>query len=190
MDVTIRYADAPRVFGALVVPQRAGLVARFGEDVLRRALERIPRDEREEYEAVRADTWCRSATVESVVVEVARGGGVDVRALTDETIHEVVRGTVGKLWRVLMTMTSDLTLLSRTPMFYARSYDRGSLTGERVAPGRAELVLEGWHDVPELQAIGIAAGVRAVMELAGRAEVRVVWRRDGELARFDVTWRV
>lgn len=190
MDVTIRYADSPLVFGALVVPQRAALVARFGADALKRALARIPRDEREEYEAMRVDMWCRSATIEHVVIEVARDAGIDARALTDETIYEVVRGTVGRLWRVLMSMTSDLTLLNRTPMFYARSYDRGSLTGERTAPGHAELVLDGWPDVPELQAIGIAAGVRAVMELAGRDEVRVVWRRDGEVARFDVTWRV
>jgi hypothetical protein len=190
VDVSIRFVDSPRVFGALVVPQRAALVARVGEDVFARALASVPREERDEYVATRVDTWCRGSSIEHVVTELARASGIDARDLTDASVAVAIAGNVAKLWRALMVVTSDDALLRRTPMFYARSYDRGSLSGERVAPGRAELVLEGWPNVPELQAVGIAAGVRTVLTLARRPEVRVDWHRDGELARFDVTWRV
>jgi hypothetical protein len=190
VDIAIRYSDSPKVFGAIVVPQRDAILARAGEARFARALATLVHDERDEYTSMRTDTWCRSETVERAVRAVAREMDVDARVLVDETAYHAVRTTVGTLWRVLLTMTGDLTLLRRTPMFYARSYDRGALTGERIEPGRAELVLEGWAGVPELHAIGIAAGVRAVLELAGRADVRVAWRTDGELARFDLTWRV
>lgn len=189
MDVAIRYADSPKVFGSIVVPQREALVARVGADGFARALARLPPDERAEYDAMTEDAWCRSETVARVVREVAREAGVDARVVAEESVDFAVRATVGKLWRMLLSVTGDLTLLQRTPMFYARSYDRGALSGDRIAPGRAALVLEGWPDVPELHAVGIATGVRAVLELAGRADVRVAWRTDGEVTRFDVTWR-
>jgi len=189
VEVAIRQADSPKVFGGILVPQRDALVARFGVDAYGRALARVPAEMRAEYEGITAEGWCRSATVECVVVELSREAGADPREVTDATVHYAVRSTVGTLWRVLMKMTGDLTLLRRAPMFYARSFDRGSLTGERISPGHAELVLDGWPDVTDLQAIGIAAGVRAVMEMAGRPDVVVLWRRDAELTRFDVTWR-
>jgi len=75
-------------------------------------------------------------------------------------------------------------------MCYARTYDRGSLSADRTAPGRAAFELAGWADVPELHCVAIAAGVRAVLELAGRADVQVMFERDAERARFAVTWRV
>lgn len=189
-DVTIRYADSPRVFGAIVVPQRAAMAARVGEDVFRAALEQVPRAMREEYEGVRADTWCSTDTAEEVTRTVARVAGVDAHTLTDASVHEAITGTVGFLWRALLRLTDDYALLRRAPMFYARSFDRGALSGERTGKGRAELLLEGWPHVPDLHGVAIAAGVRAVLELAGRAEVKVGWRREGEDARFDLGWRV
>lgn len=189
MDVTIRYLDAPRVFGALVVPQCKEIIARVGEAAFARAVASLSPDEREEYEALRENVWCRSATIERLVIAVAREGAVDARELTEASVHAAITGTVHTLWRALMVITDDDALLRRTPMFFARSYDRASLSGERTEPGRAELLLEGWPHVPELHAVGIAAGVRAVLELARRKDVRVEWRRDGDRAVFVVTWR-
>ena len=188
--MTIRYEDSPRLFGALVVPQRAAVLASVGADAFTRGLTRLPRDVREEYEELRDDAWCRSDTVERAILEVARAAAVDARELTASTVRVAIVGTVGKLWHALLVMTSDDSLINRTPMFYARSYDRGSLTAHRIAPGRAELVLEGWPEVPELHMVGIAEAVRAVLELAGRADVSAAARRDEDRARFDVTWRV
>jgi hypothetical protein len=87
-------------------------------------------------------------------------------------------------------MTSDFSLIDRTPMFYARIYDRGSLSAERTAAGHAALDLAGWPEVPELHCVAIAAGVRAVLELAGRVDVQATFDRGVERARFAVTWGV
>ena len=177
------------MFGALLVPQRAAIVSRVGPDPITRALASVPRVVRDEYEALREDTWCRSETVEQVFVAIARETGIEAGELVASSVHEAITGTVARIWRALLVMNSDDALLGRTPRFYARSYDRGSLTAARIARGHSELVLEGWHDVPELHAVGIGAGVRAVMMLAGRSDVRVSSTRDGEYVRFDVTWR-
>jgi hypothetical protein len=190
MDVSIRFDDSPRVFGALLVPQRAALVSRVGEAAFARAVASLPRVVREEYEALREDTWCRSETIKELNAAVAREAGVDARELVAATVHEAITGTVARIWRALLVMNSDDALLGRTPRFYARSYDRGSLTAARVGPGHSELVLDGWPDVPDLHAVAIAAGVRAVLMLAGRRHTRVVFRRNAELelVHFDVTW--
>ncbi len=88
-------------------------------------------------------------------------------------------------------MTSDYSLIDRTPMFYARTYDRGSIdTSDRTAPGQATLELAGWPEVPELHCVAIAAGVRAVLEMAGRSDVRATYVQGAERARFEVTWKV
>jgi hypothetical protein len=189
VDVTIRYADGPRVFGALVVPQRAALVARIGEDAFRRALARLPQPVREEYLAVTEEAWCSADTPDQVLAAAALEAGIPAPELVEETVLAAIKDTVGKRWwRPLLRVTTDLALLGRTPMFYARSYDKGSLTGERIGPGRATLTLDGWPDAGALHLVAIAAGVRAVLELAGRREVRVAPRPDGALTRFDITW--
>ena len=127
--------------------------------------------------------------MDEVLVEVAREAALDAKDLVASSVHAAITETVGRLWRALLVMNSDDALLGRTPRFYARSYDRGSLTAARVGRGHSELSLEGWPDVPELHAVGIGAGVRAVLMLAGRRDVTVDFRRDVEPVRFDVAWR-
>jgi hypothetical protein len=189
VEVTIRYADTPRVFGAIVVRLRAMLLERCGADVVAHALTRLPREDRAEFEEASEEVWCRGTALERVMIEVAREVKADPVALTAVVVHDAIRATVGTLWRALLVVTSDYTLLRRTPMFYARSYDRGSLSGERKSPGRALLCLEGWDDIPELHSIAIAAGVRGVLEAAGRKDVAVSPRREGRHVYFDVTWK-
>jgi hypothetical protein len=190
VDVTIRYADSPRVFGVLLVPQRAEIVARVGEAAMSKALLRLPREQRDEYANLRADQWCRSETAERVIIEVAAVSNLDARDLVDESVHGAIRKSVGKLWRALLVMTSDFSLIDRTPMFYARIYDRGTLIAERTSPGHATLELAGWADVPELHCVAIAAGVRAVLELAGRVDVEATFVQAVDRARFAVSWKV
>ena len=73
------------------------------------------------------------------MIEVAKAANVDARDLVDRSVYDAIRKSVGKLWRALLVMTSDYSLIDRTPMFYARTYDRGSLTSDRTAPGQATL---------------------------------------------------
>jgi hypothetical protein len=190
VDVTIRYADSPRVFGLLLVPQRDEIVARVGEETMSKALLRLPREQRDEYTSLRVDEWCRSETAERVMIEVAEVAGLDARDLVDRSVYDAIRKSVGKLWRALLVMTSDYSLIDRTPMFYARTYDRGSLSGDRTSPGRAILALSGWPEVPELHCVAIAAGVRAVLDMAGRSNVQATFERGIERAQFEVTWKV
>ena len=191
MDVAIRFTDSPRVFGALLVPQRAAIVARVGADTFARALARVPHVVRDEYDV---------APRRHVVSE--RDGGRGARrgrarsGARREGSRRVVRarrdhGDGG----AALARAARHEQRRRAPRSHAALLREGSrrvvrsLTAARVGRGHSELSLEGWPDVPELHAVGIGAGVRAVLMLAGRRDVTVDFRRDVEPVRFDVAWR-
>lgn len=186
-----RKPPLPRVYGALIVPQRKAIAGRYGEEAVQRALARVKPAMRTEYESITADLWCSGETMDVVMRAIAEEVEVTPAELVDGSVSDAIKGTVGKRWwRPLLRITNDYSLLARVPMFYARSYDRGSLVGERTGPGRASLVLEGWTTVPELHAVAMAAAVRAVLEVAGRKEVRATFRPDGACGLIDVSWKV
>lgn len=160
-----------------------------GEDVVQRALARVPPHVREEYEAMTALSRVPTDLVEQVYYAIAEEAGREPLELHREAVRIGVEQALKTIWRVLLTFTSDKAIIKRTPLFFARGLSRGKLSAQLVGEGRAEMRLVGWPGVSEMQRNGIAAAAETVLRCAGRYEVRVRSTRTPDGARFDVTWR-
>lgn len=90
---------------------------------------------------------------------------------------------------MLLRLTSDSALVSRTPVLYAKSYNRGRLVASIVFGGRGHVELLDWPDVPDWPIRGTQAGIETGLEIAGRRNVRVEPTRTRTGASFHVTWR-
>jgi hypothetical protein len=93
------------------------------------------------------------------------------------------------VWRALLRLTTDNALITRTPVIFSRSYNRGRLTASIPVPGRGEITLDEWPDAPEWPLRATRIGVETVLRLAGRKDVRVVAERRPQGAFFLATWR-
>ncbi|MDQ3035134.1 MAG: hypothetical protein M3Y87_22195 [Myxococcota bacterium] len=182
--------EAPKMSGALVLAHRGVLVEICGEARFDRALARLPADVRREYAEISPVSWPRVEVAEAVVGAAAAELGRDLASLHEEISRASVERTLTTLWRLLLRFTSDEALVARTPRIYARALDRGELVPRIVAPGRAEIRVVGWPDIPEFSMRGVGIAIESVLRLSHRHDVRVISERTDEGPRFLATWRV
>ena len=117
------------------------------------------------------------------------GVGVDefaefVRAFS----HRGVARMVGTVWKLLLQFTSDRALVERTPELHSQTYNVGRLAATVASPGEGVVTLTEWPTVSDEQMIGIAAGIEAVLQEAGRKGVVVRWKRNAEGAQYTLAW--
>ena len=93
-------------------------------------------------------------------------------------------------------MTTDGALVSRTPVIFARSYNRGRLESRIVAPGRGEVKLHDWPNAPDWPLRGTRVGIEVGLSVAGRRNVQATCTRTRDrsdvsryLALKDTRWR-
>jgi hypothetical protein len=91
---------------------------------------------------------------------------------------------------MLIRLTSDEALVRRTPAYYSRAFNIGTLASTIPEPGRVSLTLSGFPGAPDFSLRGVAWGIETVMTVAGRKNVRVVYTRTGDGASFNGTWDV
>jgi hypothetical protein len=101
-----------------------------------------------------------------------------------------IERTLHTLWRILLRFTSDEAIVTRTPVFFGRSFNVGTLATEIVGPGMARIRLTEWPEVPQLTMVGISVGIETVLSVAGRTQVRANMHRTADGAEFLATWRV
>ena len=75
------------------------------------------------------------------------------------------------VWRILLRLTSDESLVARVPVFYPKSWNRGRLVARLVGPGKAESRLDGWPNVPEYTVRGVRIAFETTLRLAGRKDI-------------------
>jgi hypothetical protein len=73
-------------------------------------------------------------------------------------------------------------------MIYARGHNTGHLETRIVEPGEAEIVLTGWPGMSRLRMLGVACGVEATLEVAGRRGVSVTFDPTSEGATYRAKW--
>jgi hypothetical protein len=181
--------DVPRLKGALILTQRKVMEEIVGADRLARALEKLPDEVRLAYEAVTPFTWFPAEWFNAVVAVVADEMGTEVLTFHAEVLRTSLERTFSLLWRAFLHITSDEALISRTPLFWSRSYTQGELTSRFKSYGEAEVTLRGWPEVPDIQIQAVRKGIETVMKLAGRKWVKVTSERRPSGALFHVTWR-
>ena len=179
----------PRLSGALIITQRKVMEKLVGAHVVKQALAKLPDEVRCEYEAVTPLTWFPALWFNEIVAGVAAEVKMDVLAFHAEVLSKSAELTILKLWGVFMRLTSDQALVSRTPILYSKSYTQGKLTTKALGQGRAEITLQGWPGVPDIQIQALQIFIGTVLKVAGRKSPTVTAERRPTGAVFHATWR-
>jgi len=178
-----------RVSGAVVLDQRRAYAELVGREALEAALATLPADRRREYDELLAVSWCRCTTITMVIEAVAAEVGRQPLELDAEVVRVGVQKTFGTLWRLLLRMASDGQIVTRAPVLYGKTYDKGAFSARMVEPGHAECVLTGFPEIHDLDLQGLGIGVSEALRVSGRTDVRHLATRTADGARIDLRWR-
>lgn len=181
-------AREPRVSGAFVSVMREVLASHFGKAPYERALARVPPTVRDAYVAATAMTWIEVAFVEQVVNRLAEEVDRPWEDIVRESSRQSQEKLLNTVHRILMRLTTDEALISRTPMFYARTYDTGKLESVFPSPGQAMVTLTEWPSISPIQQLGLGVGIETTLRVAGRAGAKVHARKTADGALYHCTW--
>lgn len=159
-----------------------------GPEAMRSALAALVPDERSQFEHILPVSWLEAKASNNYIAAVARELGRHPEDFQVDVVRLGVERTLNTLWRVILRFTSDAALVKRTPLLYSKTYDVGELTSRIDQPGRADLELRGWPDVPRMDLIGLATGIETVLRCAGRKQIQISWERRPWGAAFAATW--
>ncbi len=182
-------ANVPCVSGALASGLRDALTELVGPERVELALTRVDAEERHRWESTTPVGWLPLHVLEHVFGEVARDLGRDIGDLHVEVARISIERTMRTLWRLLLRLTSDSALVSRTPLIFAKSYNRGRLEAKMPVGGQAEIQLFDWPDAPEWPLRATRIGIETVLRIAGRKDVRVRCTRTSSGALYAANWR-
>jgi hypothetical protein len=181
--------DLPSISGPLASGLRDVALELIGPKAIERALDSLPGDVRDHYCTFTAVEWVPIETMEAVFGAIAKETGTNVASLHERVASVSIERTMRTLWRVLLRLTTDAALVSRTPSVFARSYNRGRLVAEVPRSGRGEITLVEWPNVPAWTLRATRIGVATVLGLAGRRDIRVETTPTSTGARYLATWR-
>jgi len=180
----------PSASGISVLDLRVALEEIVGKDAVGQALASLPAQTRSEFVEITAISWVPLTTVTRVVDAVAAAARVNADRLIDDAVRRAVERTFKTVWRVMLRFTTDAALIARTPVVYSLSRNIGRLTARMLAPGKAEVVLNGWPGVSARHVRTLGISIATVVTLAGRKEVNVTSSPAADGAVFQLTWRV
>lgn len=181
----------PSISGISIIHSREALEELAGREIVERALLQLAEADRAEYLAVTPSGWLPVRIADEVQRAVALEAGVGVGGFAEFVrafSHRSVARMVGTVWKIVLQFTSDRALIERTPELHAQTYNVGRLSAVVDSPGHGRVTLEEWPGVSDEQMIGIAAGIEAVLQEAGRKGVEVRWTRTGEGVQYALTW--
>lgn len=183
-------ASEPTITGTLVSTHIELLRARFGADEVARCIDELPDDIRKEMQGVIAGAWVPLRAYDAFYRAFADRMGVDIAELHTEMSRQSVERTFKTMWRLLLRLTSDAALVSRTPILYSRAYTKGQLKTVSFTPGVAEIELEGWPNPPDIVLRGTRIAIETVLRLSGRDAVKITVERAPDGAKMRATWKV
>jgi hypothetical protein len=181
-------ADVPSVSGTLIHSLVEVARETLGRQVFEAGFDAAPGDSGAIVRAAMPGQWLPVAAVEAAFESLAKAAGRDLPSLHLELAKISVDRALRRFWRIFLKLTSDEALVSRTPVIYAKSFNRGRLTSAVPAPGKGQVELLDWPSAPEWPVRGTRIGIEAVLSLAGRANVRADVRRTATGAIYAVTW--
>lgn len=162
----------------------------LGDETVERGLSATAPAERAAVTQSLPGSWVPLDTVERVFAALAHAAERDLASLHVELARLSVERALKTFWRLLLRFTSDEALVSRTPVIFGKAYNRGRIVPSIPAPGRGEIELVDWPDMPDWPIRGTRAGIEAVLRAAGRRDVAVEGRRTATGAVYTATWKV
>ncbi|MBX3192865.1 MAG: hypothetical protein KF819_38125 [Labilithrix sp.] len=181
-------SEEPKVSATVILDQIQLMKGLFGEDTLVEARASLPPPLRTELEELLAGRWCSLDAARELKIAVARLQGEDPLAFQRRIVRLGIEKTLTTLWRFFMRQLGDESIARRTPVLYARSFNKGSLEFVSWGKGEAELALHGWPRIPEFDLVGLMAGIETVLALAGRKHPQVRAARRGPIVQLRATW--
>jgi hypothetical protein len=181
--------DAPQVSSTVIYDQIRLMRETYGADVVARAEASLPAPLREELTALTPGGWMSLDAPRELKNAVAALVGIEPMEFQRLIVARAVERTLTTIWRFLLRQLGDDALAKRTPLIYARSFNRGTLTMKSTSDGSVELELSGWSRIPEYDLVGLMMGVQKVLELAGRKEVKVTATRRSPVVHIHGTWQ-
>jgi len=177
--------------GSIILEHRKVIVDRFGTAALNEAVAALPAPRREEFEEARPASWVRVSTIEAFYDALSHNLGRTVANLHVEVGRLAVERTLRTLWRVFLRFTTDEALITRCPVIFTKSYDRGRVVATVHRPGQGQVTLLDWPDVTDFPVRGLQNGIKTVLTVAGRRSVATrVTSRTTEQVVITVTWDV
>jgi hypothetical protein len=175
--------------GAFMLRHRELVRARYGETVLAQTLASLTPEQQSAVRDATPFAWVPIATVEAFYEQLGRVVGRPPAELHYEIGPLVIEHTVKTVWRILLRLTSDESLVARVPVFYPKSWNRGHLVARLVGRGRAEARLDGWPNVPEYTLRGLCIAFQTTLRLAGRKDIETSIERREDGASIQMRWR-
>jgi hypothetical protein len=184
-------AEEPRMNGSIILEHRRVIVERFGIAVLNEAVASLSASQQQEFEEARPASWIRISTIEAFYDALSQRLDRRVADLHREVGRLATERTLKTLWRVFLHFTSDEALITRSPVLFSKSYNRGRVVATITRPGQGQCTLLDWPNVTDFPVRGLCNGITTVLTLAGRKNVNArVSGRTAESVVIAVTWDV
>ncbi|MEM6958163.1 MAG: hypothetical protein AAF645_20945 [Myxococcota bacterium] len=168
--------------------QLAHIERTYGPQTLEAGLRSLDAEDQEHLAGMVSLSWVPVGSVQRYKAAVAERLSMHPDQLQREAVRASIGAMLNTVWRVLLRTVSDSALIKRTPILYGKTFDRGRLSTEAIGSGYASIVLEGWPGIPEYDCLGLATGIEAVLQYAGRHDARLTWKRTSTQVRFTARW--
>ena len=173
--------------GAVMTTGREVTRQIIGDAAYERALASVPPHVANEYRGVTSVTWVPLSVVEPVIMAMGHAAGRDPMALQDDVARTTVERSLRSIWRIFLRFTSNEAILSRVPIIFAKSYNRGRLVTSPVRDGRVQIELLDWPNAPTHILRNTRVGLEATFHAAGRTGAHVSLERTPNGALYVVS---
>jgi hypothetical protein len=181
-------AREPLFSSSLLLDQIEVMRELYGDHHVNGAIAALPSDARRELEELTQGAWCKVALSAAVKKELARRVGEGPLTLQRRVVEHGTERSLNGIWRFFLSRLSDPWLMKFSPLVYSKAFDYGALVVEQIVPGRADVVVRGWPDMPDFDCVGIAAAIEMILTLARRDRPKLTWMRRGGEVRFAAVW--
>ena len=178
----------PTISGALITQHRAILVELVGEAVLARALAKLTPADREALEGATSLSYIPIRAADAMYRAIGHESGRDYVHLHEQVSRTAVDRALKTIWRLLLRFTSDEALVARTPVIFTKAFPQGVLVSRITGPGRAEIRVESWPNMPEYAIRGTRIAVESVLRLAGRSNVKTTSETTPTGCVYQTSW--
>lgn len=178
----------PTISGALITQHRGILVELVGQPVLTSALARLSPADREAIEGATSLSFIPIRTADALYRAIGAESGRDYAHLHEQVSRMAVDRALKTIWRLLLRFTSDEALVARTPVIFTKAFPQGVLHPRVTGPGRAEIRVESWPNMPEYAVRGTRVAVESVLRLAGRSNVKITVEPTQDGVIYHTSW--
>lgn len=180
--------SVPSLSGAIVLRNIESFRRLVGAKPVELAYAALPEDQRARLRAAVPAAWLRAEDVDALYAAIAEAAGEDLMTIYPSVVRDGVEQTLRSVWKVLLRVTTPRGLLKRAPIVYGRSHSVGKVVPNVLKPGLAHVDLTGWPGMSDLRRVGVAAGIEALLFVAGRKNPKATFRATEDGAVFQLTW--